>query len=78
MSWHWILIAFVLGGLGGYILKDQLSEEYISNVTMFKPKVKGRQNRQDLSQVAEVTLKKMSRKQKREARRKARKAKRNS
>ena len=69
MSWIWLLVVFLLGSLGGYMLKDQLTEEYVSHVTMHKPKVKGRGNKQDISQVAEVQMKKMSLKERRKARR---------
>ena len=69
MSWVWLIVTLLLGGLGGYILKDQLTEEYVSNVTMHKPKVKGRGNRQDIAQVAEVQMVKKSWKERRAARR---------
>ena len=72
MSWIWLIVTFLLGGMGGYILKDQLTEEYVSNVTMNKPKVKGRGNEQDLSQIAEVQMRKLSRKEKRAAKKAAR------
>jgi hypothetical protein len=72
MSWIWLIVTFLLGGFGGYILKDQLTEEYVSNVTMNKPKVKGRGNKLDADQVTEVNLKKLSWKERR-AKRKAQK-----
>ena len=69
--WPYIAIFFA-GALAGYILKDQLTEEYVSHVTMIKPKVKGRGNNQELIQEAHVEMKKMSWKEKRAAKKKAR------
>ena len=64
MSWIWLIVALLLGALGGYILKDQLTDEFVSNVTMGKTKVRGRNNKQDIAQVTEVHMIKKSLKQK--------------
>ena len=63
-----LLVGLGFGGLGGYILKDQMTEEYVSNVTMHKPKVKGKGNRLDADQVTEVHMQKMTRKERRQKR----------
>lgn len=68
MSWIWLLVVLPVGWGLGYLTKDQLTEEYVSNVTMDHMKVKGRGNKMDATQVAEVHMKKMTRREKREAR----------
>ena len=73
MSWHWVLIALLAGWGLGYLTKDQLTDEYVSNVTTGKMKVKGQGNSLDADQVTTVHMRRMSRKEKREARREARK-----
>lgn len=78
MSWVWLIVTFLLGGLGGYILKDQLTVEYKSEVSIVKPKVKGKQNKLDLEQITEVHMKPMTWKERRAARKARRKAKKNS
>lgn len=72
MAWYWGLILFLAGALGGYILKDQLTEEFRSQVTIHKPKVR-RGGIMDLDQAVEVNLKKMSFRERIQARRAQRK-----
>jgi hypothetical protein len=52
----------------GYILKDQLTDEYVSNVTIHKPKIKGG-GKMDLDQEVVVNHKKLTWRQRRAARR---------
>jgi len=78
MSWIWLLVTLLLGGLGGYILKDQLTVEYKSEVSIVKPKVKGKQNKLDLDQITEVHMKPMTWKEKRAAKKEAREQKKNN
>jgi hypothetical protein len=73
-GWGWFILGLALGALIGYILKDHLTEEYVSNVTLNKPKVKGRGNKLDADQVAEVYMKKMTPQERRQARKEARQA----
>lgn len=68
MSWIWILVALSVGWGLGYLTKDQLTEEYVSNVTMHKPKVKGRGNKLDADQVTEVHMQRLTWREKRDAR----------
>ncbi len=68
MSWIWILVALSVGWGLGYLTKDRLTEEYVSNVTMHKPRVRGRGNTLDADQVTEVHMQKMTWRQKRDAR----------
>ncbi len=68
MAWYWIVIAYLFGCLCGYILKDQLTEEFVSNVVINKPKVK-RGGSMDLDQEVIVQHKKMSWRERRAARR---------
>jgi len=75
MSWVWLLVALFAGMFIGYYIKDQSTEEYVSNVTMHKPKVKGRGNRLDADQVTEVHMQKMTRKERIQKRREERKNK---
>lgn len=77
MGWYaWLLIGMGFGALGGYLLKDQLSEEYVSNVSMYKPKVKGKGNTMDADQITEVHMTKLTPKERRQARREARRSRR--
>ncbi|KKM19909.1 hypothetical protein LCGC14_1650840 [marine sediment metagenome] len=68
MSWIWLLVVLAVGWGLGYFTKDQLTEEYVSNVTMNRPKVKGKHNKMELDQVTEVQMVKKSWRQKRKAR----------
>ena len=72
MSGLWAYIAvFAFGALSGYILKDQLTTEVKSEVTIRRPKIKGRGNKMDLDQVVDVTAKTMTWKERRAERKKA-------
>lgn len=73
MAWYWLLITFLMGALGGYILKDQLTTEVKSEVTIRRPKVKGRNNKMELDQVVDVVATSMTLRERRRARRKAKK-----
>ena len=68
--WAYIAV-FVIGALGGYILKDQLTTEVHSEVTIRRPKIKGRGNRMELDQIVDVTATAMTWKERRAARKKA-------
>jgi len=68
MTWYWIVILCVGSGWAGYILKDQLTDEYVSHVTIYKPKIKGGGD-MDLDQEVVVNHKKLTRRERREARR---------
>lgn len=68
--WPYIAV-FVIGALGGYILKDKLTTEIKSEVTIRRPKVRGRGNRMELDQVVNVTATAMTWKERRAARKKA-------
>jgi len=72
MLWYWVVILCVASGWLGYILKDQLTDEYVSNVTIHKPKIK-RGGDMDLIQDVKIDHKKLTwrqRSQKRKAERK--------
>ena len=64
MAWYWIVILCITSGWAGYILKDQLTDEFVSNVTIYKPKIKGG-GEMDLDQVVEVNHKKLTWRQRR-------------
>ena len=65
--WPYIAV-FVIGALGGYILKDQLTTEVKSEVTIRRPKIRGRGNRMELDQIVDVTATAMTWKERRAAR----------
>ena len=65
--WPYIAV-LATGALGGYILKDLLTTEIKSEVTIRRPKIKGRGNKMELDQVVDVTATAMPWKERRAAR----------
>lgn len=68
MSWYWIVIISLVAYVLGYITKDLITDEYVSNVTIHKPKIKGG-GEMDLDQTVVVKHKKLTLKERRAARR---------
>lgn len=52
----WLLVSLLVGMLAGYILKDQLTEEYESDVWIHKPKAR-RGGVLNLDQAVEIKAK---------------------
>jgi len=75
MAWYWIVILCVASGWAGYILKDQLTDEFVSNVTIHKPKIKGG-GEMDLVQDVQIDHKKLTWRERRDKRKKERQLKR--
>lgn len=48
MTWYWIVILCLLSFIAGYIVKDIITEEKKIEITIHKPKVKGRGNTMEL------------------------------
>lgn len=65
MSWIWLIVALVVGAFGGYILKDQLTDEYKSEVKIRKVKIRGEGNRMDLEIDQEITHRRLTLKERR-------------
>jgi hypothetical protein len=72
MSWIWLIVALLIGYIGGYISKDQLTDEYKSEIDIRKIKVKGEGSRMDLDldQLMEIKHTRLTWKQRRDARKK--------
>lgn len=70
MFWQFAA-AWILGVVVGYILKDQLTEEYKSEISIRKLKVKGDGNRMDLDldQDLEISTKRLTLRERLQARR---------
>ncbi len=73
MAWYWIVILCISSGWAGYVLKDQLTDEFVSNVTIFKPKIKGG-GEMDLVQDVKIDHKKLTFRERRAKRKADRKA----
>lgn len=80
MAWYYVTILCLAAFWFGYFVKDQVTDEYVSNVTIHKPKVK-KGGTMELDQVVEVEHKKKTlldrirrRREQRKARRRVKKA----
>lgn len=69
MAWYYWTMLLIVAFFLGYFVKDQLTDEYVSNVTIHKPKIKGG-GEMDLDQVVDVKHTKLTWRQRR-AQRKA-------
>ena len=72
MSWHWILVAFLAGGLGGYIACDRMTTE--QKITYVIKKLRAKKGG-EISVDGEAVIEGRNRKEERKQRRDARKNK---
>jgi hypothetical protein len=76
MSWHWVLVTFFAGGLGGYILCDVIQTENTINYVIKKLKAKkGGSIDVDAEAVLSNEDKRQQKKEERKQRRESRKNK---
>ena len=74
MAWYYIVIFCLVSFVLGYILKDQITDEYVSNVTIHKPKIK-RGGDMDLVQDVEINHRKTTWRERRRLRKEGKKLK---
>lgn len=69
-GWTGLIIGLLAGGLGGYILKDQTTDEYVSNLKINKIRSKGTGSGivLDVDQEMEIQHKKLTWKERRSQR----------
>jgi hypothetical protein len=71
-TWYYVVILCLVSFVLGYITKDQITDEYVSNVTIHKPKIKGG-GEMDLVQDVEIQHRKTTWGERRRLRKEAKK-----